>query len=436
MCGPRPKCIACQEYRNKSVKGDSRLCEKVLLEHGTAIQEGSDPKHPLLLKCMPPNTPASNSKCPGDHTLCYDFDYCTKGANGQMCQNGAIATGISTGSCGCACKGGFTGANCEISAAPCTMGLDGNVCQNGGSAVRDSTTGKCGCDCAAGFSEANCEKADPCSTGANGLPCLHGGSITGTHAANNCDCQCIASWGGDNCEHPKCTDTTKVRDCCNPLVSETGVVPQWAFSYQSGAICYGGGKPGGWSEPNSNSLKYTLVDSPYGCYDIQEISGIPIKYNKPNTYTCTPRTETNVCNKVQTGTATLTYTGDATLKVSMSMAGVGEHWYEYMQVTVGGKTVTAQATNVANSNVVTSVSEVGWVWKMVTVTMAPTEFNLKKDDVLTVKISTKDGIAHKDGYFMITYDLLASDTYTPTYSKAGDMCTPIANPGAAGCVCN
>ena len=120
---------------------------------------------------------------------------CENGADGNSCQNGGSATGVKTGTCGCSCASGYSGANCQTADA-CTNGANGQACQNGGTAT--GTTGSCGCNCLAGYSGNNCESADQCTAAANGQACQNGGTVTGT--TGSCGCQCPIGFGGDNCE--------------------------------------------------------------------------------------------------------------------------------------------------------------------------------------------------------------------------------------------
>ena len=106
----------------------------------------------------------------GDHTGSNAGDQCTKGSNGQECQNGGVATGI-TGSCGCTCADGYEGDNCQTASA-CYLkdtGAPGTIdCKHGG--APQGTTGSCACQCLAGYSGGLCNTADPVPGGSNDSP--------------------------------------------------------------------------------------------------------------------------------------------------------------------------------------------------------------------------------------------------------------------------
>ena len=79
---------------------------------------------------------------------------CTKGANGETCDNGKVAVGLYTGSdvSTCSCK--FV----------CTTGANGQPCGSNGMAVglfTGTDTSSCTCTCLNSFVGENCEKLPP-----------------------------------------------------------------------------------------------------------------------------------------------------------------------------------------------------------------------------------------------------------------------------------
>jgi hypothetical protein len=135
---------------------------------------------------------------------------CTKGADGEACENGGAAAGDEPTGCSCDCSGapGFEGANCET-AMSCDAGANGQACENGGAATGDEPSCSCDCSGATGFDGANCETAMACVAGANGQECQNGGAAAGMGTDCTCGCasggvQEVAETGfeGDNCEMP------------------------------------------------------------------------------------------------------------------------------------------------------------------------------------------------------------------------------------------
>lgn len=138
-----------------------------------------------------------------------DLNYCT---HHKPCLNGATCTNTGAGHYTCACRLGYTGANCESKIETCEL----QPCFNGATCRETGTNYTC--KCADGYTGKHCQtfaktcQDNPCE---NGATCMNvsGSSMAGDSSLNY-ECVCPPGWQGENCD----TET----DMCQSSPCENG----------------------------------------------------------------------------------------------------------------------------------------------------------------------------------------------------------------------